>query len=83
LEINASFFYTNKLEDEVMWGKMKKMIKILKESGQKMILNSDAHSPYEVGRFQEVVDKFGELGIDEGDLLNDDVEGVLKFLGKE
>ena len=56
------------------------MVKILKEHQQKMLINSDAHSPFEVGRFDAVVAKFGELGIGPKDIINNDPKAVLKFL---
>ena len=79
LEINASCFLKNRIKDEKMWSKLKIMIKILKDNNKKMIISSDAHSPYEIGQFDVVIDKFNELGIDKNDLLNNDKEAVLKF----
>lgn len=79
LELNASYFTQDKLADEEMWLKIKTMFSILKANNKKMIINSDAHSPYEVGRFDNVIAKFGELGITEDDLLNNDPDAVLKF----
>jgi|GEM_PF-4443465 len=58
------------------------MVRILKENKQKMIINSDAHTPYEIGEFDLVVDKFKELGISESDVLNNDPEAVLKFFNR-
>ena len=79
LELNASFFTPKKINDEEIWNRIKTMVRILKENNQKMIINSDAHTPYEIGEFDLVVDKFKELGITESDLLNNDPEAVLKF----
>ena len=56
------------------------MVSIVKENGKKLIINSDAHNPFEVGRFEEVVEKFDELNITQADLLNYNVEEVLKLL---
>lgn len=80
MEINASYFLKNKIKNKKIWSKMKIMAAILKEHGAKMILNSDAHNPYEVGKFKEALAKFGELGISEDDLLNSNGEEVLKLL---
>jgi len=55
----------------------------LKDNNRKMIIGSDAHHSSEVGKFDEVIEKFEELGITEDDVLNNDVEGVLEFLGVE
>lgn len=83
LELNASYFRLKKLENEEMWNKLKTMVKILKANNIKMIINSDAHSPYEVGRFDNVSTEFEELGIDDSDILNNDPEAVLKFFKVE
>jgi putative hydrolase len=79
LEINASYFREKKIEDEVMWNKLKTMVKIFKANNRKMIINSDAHSPFEIGRFGNVIARFEELGITEDDVLNNDPDAVLKF----
>ena len=81
LEINASFFYKNKIEDKEVWEKIKRMVKILKQHNKKMIINSDAHSAFEIGKFDEVKDKFPELNLLESDLLNNDIEGIFEFFG--
>jgi len=83
LEINASSFFLDKIEDEELWDRIKTMVKILKDNNRKMIIGSDAHHSSEVGKFDEVIEKFEELGITEDDVLNNDVEGVLEFLGVE
>ena len=79
LEINASYFLEHRIKDKEMWEKLKKMVKIFKKNNKKMIINSDAHNPYEVGNFTNVIAKFDELGINEDDLLNNDPKAVLKF----
>lgn len=79
LEINASYFRENKLANEEMWNKLKTMVKIFKTNNIKMIINSDAHTPYEIGQFDDVTAKFDELGISNDDLLNNDPDAVLKF----
>ncbi|MFA7209194.1 MAG: PHP domain-containing protein [Parcubacteria group bacterium] len=83
LEINASYFYKGQIVDEGIWNRMKKMVEVLKNNDQKILVGSDAHTPWEVGKFEDVVSNLKELGIDESDLWNDDVEGMLAFLGKE
>ncbi len=80
LELNASYFFTGKTKKEEVWNGIKTMIKILKDNGQKILINSDAHSPFEIGRFGEVVAKFNELGISKKDILNYDKKAVLEFL---
>ncbi|MFA4942383.1 MAG: PHP domain-containing protein [Patescibacteria group bacterium] len=79
LELNASYFVEDKLEDEEMWTKIKTMVKILKDNHKKIIINSDAHTPYEIGDFTNVINKFDELGINEDDILNNDPAAILKF----
>ncbi|MCD4704456.1 PHP domain-containing protein [bacterium] len=79
LEINASYFFTKKIADKEIMDKLKLMIKILKENKKKMIINSDAHNPYEIGNFDDVISRFDELGINEDNLLNNDKEAVFKF----
>lgn len=81
LEINAAFFFIGHRLDEHTLDKMRTMIKILKDHGQKIIINSDAHNPYEVGRFEEVIARFEELGLNNDDILNNDLPAVLKFFG--
>lgn len=78
LEINASRFLKHIINQEEI-DKIKIMIKILKKNNQKMIINSDAHNPYEVGNFANAIAKFDELGINKDDLLNNDPGAVLKF----
>lgn len=80
LEINASYFREKKASNVEMWAKLKTMVGMFKAAGKKMIINSDAHSPFEIGQFGEVVARFDELGISEDDLLNNDVQAVLKIL---
>jgi len=80
LEINASYFYRNYIKREGCWERLTTMIRIFKENNQKMIIGSDAHHSSEVGRFEEVIARFAELGITEDDVFNNDVAGVLKFL---
>lgn len=79
LEINASYFRKSKLENEDMWSKLKTMVNIFKANNKKMIINSDSHSPFEIGRFDNVIAKFDELGINNDDLLNNDPDAILKF----
>ena len=78
LEINASCFSEHKIKVEKIEG-IKTMIKILKNNNQKMVISSDAHNPYEVGNFSNVVAKFDELDLSEDDLLNNDPGAILKF----
>jgi len=81
LELNASYFYQNKIVDQDIWYNIKLMVKILKENNKKILINSDAHSQYEVGKFGAVIEKFDELGITKDDILNNDKQAVLDFLG--
>ena len=80
LELNASYFFTGKINNEKVWSGINKMVKILKENGQKILINSDAHSPSEIGRFEEVIAKFKDMGINKKDILNYDKKEVLDFL---
>lgn len=81
LELNASYFYLNKIANQEVWAGIQTMVRILKENGQKILINSDAHSPYEVGRFEDVISHFPQLGLSHDDILNYDPEAVLKLLG--
>ena len=80
LELNASYFYRHWIDDPKIWQRVQTMVKILKDNGQKILINSDAHSPYEVGRFDEVVSQLSQLGLSHEDILNYDPEAVLKML---
>ena len=81
LEINGSFFFKNRIEEPEVWQGLQTMTRILKENNQKILVNSDAHSPFEVGKFEEVLAKAGDLGLTEDDFLNNDEEAVLERLG--
>ncbi len=82
LEINASFFYKkNKASDKKVYEKIKKMIAVFKKHNKKMILTSDAHSASEIKKFNEVIEKFPELGLSESDFLLTK-EDILEFLKK-
>ena len=80
LELNASYFFTGKINNEKVWSGIKIMVKILKDNGKKILINSDAHNPSEIGEFNEVILKFKELGIDKKDILNYNKKEVLDFL---
>lgn len=80
LEINASFFYNGKADDVEVNKKIKTMINILKSNNRKMLINSDAHSSFEVGRFEKLVERFAEFNLTDEDILNGSKEEVLKFL---
>ena len=82
LELNASYFYANRIDGPETWQRIQTMVRILKENGQKILINSDAHSPYEVGRFEEVISRFPDLGLSHEDILNYDPDEVLRLLGK-
>ncbi len=81
LEINASFFYKKTIEDKIIWQDIKKMVEILKRNKKKIIVNSDAHSSFEIGKFEEVKMKLAELKLTENDLLNSDKDAIFKFFG--
>lgn len=79
LELNASYFFAEKINNKYIWNNIKKMVQILKENNQRILINSDAHSPFEIGEFKNVKDKFEELGINDNDILNNSEEEVLKL----
>ena len=83
LEINSSYFYLEKTQAKKIHARMKKMIKIFKKNGKKILVTSDAHSAYNIGRDKELREKFGYLGLTDDDLLNNDVDAVLEYLGVE
>lgn len=81
LEINASYFYVKDwLRDEAKtFEDIKKMISILKKARKKMIINSDAHSAYEIGRDEEAREKFGYMGLEENDIINYNMDEFKKY----
>jgi putative hydrolase len=82
LEINASFFYKKrKANDRNAHNKIKKMVTIFKKHNKKLILTSDAHSASEIKKFDEVIEKFPELGLSENDFLLTKKD-ILEFLKK-
>lgn len=80
LELNASYFVEEKMNKQEIWDGIKTMVKILKENNQKILINSDAHSAFEIGRFEKVIAKFKELGISKKDILNNNKKAILEFL---
>jgi putative hydrolase len=80
LELNASYFFKGKINNKEIWNGIKIMTKILKENNQRILINSDAHSPYEIGKFENVINKFKELGINKKNILNNDKKEILNFL---
>ena len=83
LELNASYFFKNTIDDPEVFSDIKMMINILKKNNKKILINSDAHSSFEVGKFEEVVMKKEELGIKDSDILNNYPEEVLAMLNIE
>jgi len=79
LEINSSYFFPKKSQPEKVYDRIKRMVAILKKSKKKIIINSDAHSAYEIGRDEEVKEKFSYLGLSDNDMLNNDVKAVRKY----
>ena len=79
LEINASYFFTKKAGFEKTHDKIKRMVEILKKKNKKIIINSDAHNMYEIGRDEEVREKFDYLGLNDEDILNNDIEALQKY----
>ena len=79
LELNASYFFKGKINNSEILDGIKTMVKILKENNQKILINSDAHSSFEVGRFDELISRFEDLGISDNDILSDKDE-ALKIL---
>ena len=80
LEVNASYICSNELDDPKTLEELKIMIKLLKAKNQKLLMNSDAHNPYEVGRFEEALEKLKDIGVTKADFLNTDPKAVLEFL---
>ncbi len=83
LELNASVFYLNTIENNLVYDDIKKMVKILKNNGSKILINSDAHSSFEVGKFDAVLNRLDELGLEKSDLMNNDVDYIYEFLNIE
>ena len=81
LEVNASYFFREAKYTPVMIEKFKEMIFYAKENKTKLIINSDAHCAFEVGRFDEVVEKFSEFGLSEADFINNDLKEIEEFFG--
>ena len=81
LEINCSYFLKSLDNREDTFDKMKRMIAAVKKRGKKLVVNSDAHCVSELGREDELKDAFQELGLEEKDIINNDIEEVKRFLG--
>ena len=83
LEINASGFYKQKDPQKLnkIIKRTAKMVKVVKSHNKKVIINSDAHTSFEIGRDKEVRERFEELGLYEEDIINNDISALKKFLG--
>jgi putative hydrolase len=79
LEVNASYFYSTKRDPKKVYDRMKRMIAILKKNHKKVVINSDAHNMFEIGRDEEVREKFDYLGLTDDDILNYDIEETKKY----
>lgn len=79
LEINASYFYSDKRDPKKVYDRMKRMIAILKKNHKKVVINSDAHNMFEIGRDEEVREKFDYLGLTDDDILSYDIEEAKKY----
>jgi putative hydrolase len=81
LEINASYFYKESRFTPEMIKKINEMILYAKKYNAKLIMNSDAHSAFEVGKFEEVIEKFSEFNLSEKDFMNNDFKEIEEFFG--
>ena len=63
-----------------MYDDIKKMISLLKENKKKVIVNSDAHTISEIGRDEELREKFDYLGLNDDIIINNNKEELLRFL---
>lgn len=59
----------------------KEMLELCQRYGASIIVNSDAHDPSAVGRFDEAVALLNEVGFDSGLILNTDVGKFKEFIG--
>ena len=82
LEVNISEFSKDKFnEDKRYIENLKKMIRIVKENKKKVIVNSDAHSVWEIGD-DLVLEKYKkEIGLTDDMIINNYPEELEEFLG--
>lgn len=59
----------------------REMLALCQKAGAPVIVNTDAHDPSAVGRFDKAIALLNEVGFDEGLILNTDVEKFKRFIG--
>lgn len=59
----------------------KEMLELCRQHGVPVIVDSDAHDPSDVGRFDAAVALLNEVGFDEKLILNTDVVRLKQFIG--
>ena len=59
------------------------MVPLCMEAGVSIIVNTDAHDPSAVGNFNLAMALLEKLGVDDGLILNNDLEKLEKFLLKK
>jgi putative hydrolase len=81
LEINVSYFSNkHRLRDSLE--SIKKMIEIFKKHGKKLLINTDAHSCFEVGDMSPLLPYWDNLGLTEDILYNYDLDSLKDFLSR-
>ncbi len=82
VEVSSKYFYFESPRYKKGREGIKKVVDVFKKNNQKLLITSDAHSAFEVGRDIPEKDK-KILGLTEDNILNNDVDAVLKYLGVE
>jgi len=81
LEINASHFRYPGCLDAGYLERLQLMIRLCQEFRHPLIVGSDAHFYQEVGDDRELQKYYRQLGLRVDDVINNDLQGVQKFLG--
>ncbi len=79
LEISMATFSKKKIPDEIL-KRVSRMIKVVKQNKQKILLGSDAHIASEIGE-DKGFDKYKrKLGLTKKDIANNDIKYLRKFV---
>ena len=80
LEINSSSFYANQAISSGMIARIKALVRAVQKHKDRLIIGSDAHCAENVGRDKELRRYFDRLGLQEKDIINNDIAAVRKYL---
>jgi putative hydrolase len=79
LEISIAVFSKKKIPDEVV-ERISRMIKVVKQNKQKILLGSDAHIATEIGEDKGFNKYKKKLGLTAKDIANNDIKYLRKFV---